>query len=97
MISSSFVLQYILAFCVPHCKVLSKIVVQYKSVQCASVEASKKSNTTLNTLLHVSYLLLICAVQVSPLLNRLRQVQGVHGYFNLSYDIMFREAIKVID
>lgn len=42
------------------------------------------------------YLLLICAVQVSPLLNWLCQVKGVHGYFNLSNDIVFGEAIKVI-
>lgn len=44
-----------------------------------------------------SYLFLVCTVQVSPFLNWLRQVKGVHGYFNLPDDIVFREAIKVID
>lgn len=43
-----------------------------------------------------SYLFLICAVQVSPLLDWFGQVKRVHGYFNLPNDIVFGEAIKVI-
>lgn len=43
-----------------------------------------------------SYLFLIRAVQVSPLLDWFGQVKRVHGYFNLPDDIVFGEAIKVI-
>lgn len=43
------------------------------------------------------HLFLISTVEVSPLLNWLSQVQGVHGYFDLSDHIVFGESIEVVD
>lgn len=42
------------------------------------------------------YLFFLCAVQVSPLLDGLRQVQGVHGNLHLTDHIVLREAVKVV-
>lgn len=44
-----------------------------------------------------SYLLLFPALQVSPLLNGLAEVHCVHRHLYLSNDVMFGEAVKVID
>lgn len=55
------------------------------------------ATTSEKTLLRCgTHLLLICAVQVPPLLNWLGKVKGVHGYLDLANDVMFGEAIKVV-
>lgn len=41
------------------------------------------------------YLLFLSTNQILPLVDRLSEVNGVHGDLNLSDDVVFAEAVKV--
>lgn len=45
---------------------------------------------------HKYYLLLLCTLQVPPLLDGLAQVDRVHGQLHLPDDVVFGEAVEVI-